>query len=644
MKSIWQACLLALVCLTPAMGHAQSAGAVRRLVTHGRMERGPARALARLAHERLVENARSGGDGYDLLRQRLGVRLFGGPGDTRAEYDARLRQVLARLAQGLTEPNLEDLFSSGQEPALFCARTLRLPMGDCDALVAASLRMDADLPHLPPEDGAALEQELSQAGLSAAQAREVRDAMHAVLLSVPSSIDETPRGRRLGALLAACPGGLTDLGAQVRAWHLGPTSGMVQCVVREVGRRAGRNAPAIVQETFGVRGAAVPLLRWAHGQRVVEPMSRDAVMRRARDHYQARRWADAAQAYARVTEQEPGYVGGWQGLAVSRMQQGDWMAAADAYRRAARLAPRDADLQVGLARALARGGDRAGAEAAYRMALTLQPGRADATDELAALTRPSADEEAARWRAQAREHFRARRFPLAAAAYREVVARQPGEAAAHAGLGASLLAQGDARGAVEAYVRATQLAPSQAGFFAALGAAQERAGDVGAATASYRRALAIDPGTRVARDGLARLGPRPAPAPAPATEPEPAPAPSPGLASALPTRAAPAPPPPSGPTLPETPGRADIVRTLAPVAGRLGACNPELSATLRFRMLIEGATGAVSEAELLGEHAGADYAACMEGHVRGVRFPRFSRESIQIEYPFEVTASVAPTE
>lgn len=655
MTRIWQVGCLALLCAlpsaAPSVGHAQSAGVVRRLVSQGRMERPMARAVAQRLHEVLLENARAGGDRYDPLRQRLGARMFGGPGATRAEYDARLRQVVERLGRGLTDENLDDLFSGGEEPALFCARVTGLPMGDCDAVVAAATRAPADLPHLPPDDGAALEAELTGAGIDAAQAREIREAMARTLLSVPASVDRSPRGRRLGALLEACPGGLGDLGAQVRAWHLGLTSGMVQCVVREVARRAGRDAPALVRETFGVR-AAVPLLRWAHGQPVVEPMSRDALMRRARDHYQARRWAAAAQDYAQVTEREPGYVGGWQGLAVSRMQAGDAAAAADAYRRATRLAPRDADLQVGLARALARAGDRAGAEAAYRMALTLQPGRPDAERELAVLTRPSAAEEAARWRAQAREHFRARRFPLAVAAYREVVSRSPEDAAAHAGLGASLLAQGDAASAAQAYVRATQLAPTQAAYFAALGAAQERARDVAAATAAYQRALALDPSARLAREGLARLAPAPPlPAPHPGAAPAAPPAPppaqparsEPAFASGIPAR--PAPPPsraPTGPQLPETPARGDIVRTLGPVAARLGACAPELSGTLRFRLVIVGGTGEVREAELVGDQAGAEFAGCMEGHVRGVRFPRFSRETLEIQYPFEVTASAPP--
>ncbi|HJL17968.1 MAG TPA: tetratricopeptide repeat protein, partial [Sandaracinaceae bacterium LLY-WYZ-13_1] len=247
--------------------------------------------------------------------------------------------------------------------------------------------------------------------------------------------------------------------------------------------------------------------------RPAEPSGRDGWMARAAEHYRAGSYAQAAEAYQRAVEIEPGFAPAQRGLAVSRLRAGDVNGAARAYRALARLEPQSAAVQVGLARALTRAGDREGARAAYELALALDPGRQDAQRELAALR-----EEAS-----------------------------------------------------------------------------------GAEPEPQRPVLA----SSVARR----------PAPAPSAEP---------------------PPEPTGPTLPERPSRDDIIRTMMPFGARVEACAPEVSGTVSFRMVITGATGEVQDVTTLGEHAGTPEAACWESHLRGARFPRFTRETLEVSYPFQL--------
>ena len=614
---------------------AQAPAVVSRLTRFGRMDRRTAQATARAVHEQLVANGRQGPSGYDPLRQILGGVLFGGPGQTRAEYDQRLHQVVERLSRGLTEETLEAYFRSGDGVGARCARLFSIPMPQCDALVAAADQQEGDLPYIPPDDGEALREELVHAGIEASLARTAERGLTATFLSVPASADDSPRGRRLARLMRECPGGLGDEESQIRAWHMGATSGMVRCVIHAVGRE-GQAAVGSLRETFGLGAAAVPMLRWAHDQAqpsatppAPRPPTRDQLMAQATAHYRANRFADAARVYAQVADAEPGYSPALRGLGVSRMRAGDARGAAEAYRAASRLEPTNAAIQVGLARALVQSGDREGAVAAYRLALALDPSHAEAQRELAALA-PRPDPALA-LREEARNHVRARRFGPAAQAYRRITELHGNDAAAFAGLGASLLAGRDAGGAVAAYRRATQLDSSSAGFWAALGAAEEAAGNRQGAVGAYRRALSIDGSLRAPQQALARLDPAPS-------------RPS-GLPTAVAVRREPeppAPPAPTGPTLPETPTRDDIVRSLAPFQPRLESCAPSISGTVLFRMVLLGERGTVREVELVGEHAGSDEAGCMEAHLMGAHFPHFSRPELEIRYPFQLEGPPVP--
>ncbi|GAB4198822.1 MAG: hypothetical protein OHK0013_08390 [Sandaracinaceae bacterium] len=108
-------------------------------------------------------------------------------------------------------------------------------------------------------------------------------------------------------------------------------------------------------------------------------------------------------------------------------------------------------------------------------------------------------------RAQAREHFQARRFREAAESYERATRLAPTNVNLWSGLGAARLAAGDNAGAVQAYERAVQLAPTTAAYHAALGRAYAQNGNRDAARREYQRALELDPQNRDAQIGMSRL-------------------------------------------------------------------------------------------------------------------------------------------
>lgn len=110
-----------------------------------------------------------------------------------------------------------------------------------------------------------------------------------------------------------------------------------------------------------------------------------------------------------------------------------------------------------------------------------------------------------RIRQQALEHFNARRFAQAAAAYERATELNPRHPGSFAGLGASWLALGQHARAVRAYRRAVELSPRTAGYHAALGRAYLEAGDGTRARQAFTRALSLDPNNRTARQGLEAL-------------------------------------------------------------------------------------------------------------------------------------------
>ena len=106
---------------------------------------------------------------------------------------------------------------------------------------------------------------------------------------------------------------------------------------------------------------------------------------------------------------------------------------------------------------------------------------------------------------QARDHYKAGRYREAAKAYEKATELNPGDAGAFAGLGASLLANNDPKGAVDAYSKAVRSQPTSSGFHAALGRAYLARGDRDRARAAYEKALQLNPDNGAAKAALAQL-------------------------------------------------------------------------------------------------------------------------------------------
>ncbi|MEM9189591.1 MAG: tetratricopeptide repeat protein [Myxococcota bacterium] len=610
-----------------------------RLTEFGRMSSTDARRVVRAVNTRLQENAERGGERYDRLRQAVGRTMFDGAGSTREIYEQRLQQVFDRMRRGMDEQILEALFPSRENAAVLCANDYDVTMADCDALVAAAAREVAMLPYVAPDDGRALQNVLRSAGLRR-ESREIARKLRSGMLGVPRSLRRDERGRMVLRLLEVCPGALTTRESQIRAWHVGPTEGMARCIGGAVASRLDRaRGRDMIQTVFAMNAtAAEAFLGWASPEEATgaappapEPqaptLSASDILTQARDNYRSRRYAQAAQLYEQATTIDPTNARAFAGLGSSSMRLRDARRAMRAFQNAVALMPGNPNFHAMLGNARYRAGDSNGARAAFGQALAIQPGHPGATQGLAQLQSAPAPAPAApaaapqgpspfeQWRTQAREHFRARRFAEAAQAYEQATRIDPAHAGALAGLGAARLALGDAPGAIRAYQGAVRIDGNQSGFWSALARAQSRTGDRDGALESLQRALAIDPNNRSAQRGMQALSSAPAAAPPPPTE-------------ALPAEAAP---------LPETPERDEIIRVLQPLRVDLYNCNPNFQGRVRFRLTVAGATGMVSDVAIEHETLpDAPEAACMTDVMQSVTFPPFSREMLEIAYPYQL--------
>lgn len=116
-----------------------------------------------------------------------------------------------------------------------------------------------------------------------------------------------------------------------------------------------------------------------------KPGDAGALLREADALRDARRWADAARAYALYLAREPADRGIRVQYGHCLKEAGDVAAALDAYREAEAFAPLDPDIALQAGHALKLLGDFEAAWRAYARALTLDPASAAAAAEVAAL-------------------------------------------------------------------------------------------------------------------------------------------------------------------------------------------------------------------------------------------------------------------
>ena len=402
---------LSLLASSPRPAHAQDAEVVNRLMQYGRMEQRDARALANKISAVLAEDAASGGDSYNPLRQAVNRAVFGpnaGPGASRPEYDQRLAQVLSRMRGGLDAAIMTAIFPDGRNAAALCANNFGVTMGECDALISAASLEAATLPYMPPDDGASLGRALRQARVSRHTAQEIVEKLREIMLGVPRILTRDDRGRGLLALLALCPGGTPDREAQIRAWHVGPTEGMARCLAGQVASHGASSGELL----FGMSGPAVEAwLSWGApgvsanptqpvnptppvNPRVAPPRptpalrggaAAETLREQARSFFRAQRYPQAAAAYEAAATIQPNHAGTQAGLGACRLAMGDAAGAAQAYGQAVRLAPDNGSFRVAEARALVAAGDRDGAISALQQALQADPNNTAAQQGLEAL-------------------------------------------------------------------------------------------------------------------------------------------------------------------------------------------------------------------------------------------------------------------
>jgi tetratricopeptide (TPR) repeat protein len=106
----------------------------------------------------------------------------------------------------------------------------------------------------------------------------------------------------------------------------------------------------------------------------------------AREHFRARRFAEAAQAYEAATGLDPSNAGAFAGLGAARLALGDVQGAGRAYQGAVRLAPQNSGFWSAYARVQSQAGDREGALVSLRRAVEIDPNNRTAQEGLRALS------------------------------------------------------------------------------------------------------------------------------------------------------------------------------------------------------------------------------------------------------------------
>jgi serine/threonine-protein kinase len=111
----------------------------------------------------------------------------------------------------------------------------------------------------------------------------------------------------------------------------------------------------------------------------------DQLREEARVHFQARRYAQAAQAYERAAAINPNHAPTFAGMGAARGAAGDSRGAVAAYQRAVELQPNHSGFNAALGRAYQMSGNRAAAGQAYQRALALDPNNRTARQGLDSL-------------------------------------------------------------------------------------------------------------------------------------------------------------------------------------------------------------------------------------------------------------------
>jgi hypothetical protein len=89
-------------------------------------------------------------------------------------------------------------------------------------------------------------------------------------------------------------------------------------------------------------------------------------------------------------------------------------------------------------------------------------------------------------------------------------------------------------------------------------------------------------------------------------------------------------------TLPETPTRAQVLTTLRALEGEVRECAEGDRGLVESRLVVVGATGRVSTAQISGDFAGTAQGSCMARVLRTAQFPEFSRDRFEVSFPYRI--------
>jgi serine/threonine-protein kinase len=320
---------------------------------------------------------------------------------------------------------------------------------------------------------------------------------------------------------------------------------------------AGQERPALKKLAAKANVGRLPPWALLHFARRLEavgaPDSALALMRRAHEQYPDSFWInedlgntltgqpEAIVYFTAAVALRPESAGARYNLGNSLRLQGKLAEAAGAYRQALALDPRYASAHANLASVLQAQGNLAGARAEYRKAVHLEPndisfhmslglvlrdlGRLDEAEEEERKAIKLANDEEPRlartdprlpWlKATPRGHLAQvlldqynrskdrKKLDEAFQEFKEAVRLRPNDSEFHSGLGTSLAALGDARGAAAEYRKALQLDPNKANAHVNFGALLLHQGQLDEAIAECRWAVASDPRCMAAWANLA---------------------------------------------------------------------------------------------------------------------------------------------
>jgi len=647
-RPLW---LLATVALSSTIWSTQARAdaLLDHLTSEGRLPRRGATSVVRKVTRVMTANADRGGNDYDSVRQAIGVALFGpnGAGDTLEEYNARLEEVRAKLSAGLDLWSLAALF--GEESTANCRRDFRLSAKDCRALSAAAhapapvvdveeLLADAriafqsgdfaaasaayeQVTRARPADAAAFSG-LGQSRARLGDGRGAATALRRAIELAPTVANLRAylgralmsAGDRTGAASAFrealtlnsnhadAKAGLRELEgnstARVTPMPVAaapapsssaprfgtPRFGTPQPAPVAVAPAAPASAPAFGTPRFG--GAPAPARSGGNPAAVQWVQKGDA-------HLRARQFSQALAAYQMGASFDPNNPAAFAGMGAASMGTGDRAGAARAMQTAVRLAPDSADYNAGLGTALAATGDVETAKAAYRRALGITPGHRAAAAGLAQLEGAAPAPTVV---ASVAPVPPPQRFSPAQAAPASTTAPEPTPAPM------PVAAPTPAPVAAEAPEPEPEPAPEP----------EPVAPEPTVEEDDLIAGLLSDP-----------LGPTPTRSRSRASSP-------------APVAAAAAPASGGGGSLPQSPSRDQISEVMRGLLETVKACMPDQSGVVSVQISIAGASGEVTEAEVVGRDADDPEAICVSEVVRGGVFPRFAKDKLSIKFPFRL--------